>query len=188
MDDLFAFVASVFSADLLLRAPSEIVGPLRIPDRSKEFLVTLGLPRAMDFVGGITLRFDLLDHLPTLRQLFPGHAGRIDPGWDDCRFLALAPNEYDAGLVLNQADGGSIWSVTLDSTRSDFVNSSVEQFAWFIARWTKWATTPPEGKSRELLHREIDKMEQEMQSTDPRAMADDAIYWPAVIEDARLYT
>jgi hypothetical protein len=188
MDELSHFVRSTFSSDRLVRAAPEVVVPLRIPDRSKQFLVTVGLPRAIDFVGGITLRFDLLDRLPNLRQLFPEHADRIDPGWDDCRFLALAPNEYDAGFVLNQADGGSIWSVTLDSTRSDFVNTSVEQFAWFIARWTKWATSSPAGKSRELLYREIDKMEQEMQSTDPRAMADEGIYWPAIIEDARLYT
>jgi hypothetical protein len=143
MDDLSHFVRSTFSSDRLVRAAPEVVVPLRIPDRSKQFLVTVGLPRAIDFVGGITLRFDLLDRLPTLRQLFPEHADRIDPGWDDCRFLALAPNEYDAGFVLNQADGGSIWSVTLDSTRSDFVNTSVEQFAWFIARWTKWASSSP---------------------------------------------
>src|SRR5687767_10125581 len=100
MDEIFSFVRSVFDGDLLVVAPPELVVPLRIPERSKRYLLDVGLPREIDFVGGSTLRFNLLHRLPTLRELLPKHASKIDPGWDDCRFLALG--EYDGGFVLNQ--------------------------------------------------------------------------------------
>ena len=184
MDEIFSFVRGVFSGDLLVVALPELVAPLRIPERSKRYLLDVGLPREIDFVGGSTLRFNLLHRLPTLRELLPEHASKIDPGWDDCRFLAL--DEYDAGYVLNQADGGSVWSVALDSPNSSFVNSSVELFGWFIAQYMRVRSGAASGEDDAT--RVIDHWEQKMLAMDPRAMSDDAEYWPVIVEDARLYS
>jgi hypothetical protein len=185
MDDPFDFVRTVFGPDRLQVAPPELVAPLRIPDRSKQYLLTVGLPRVADFFGGTILRFNLLHRLPTLRQLLPEHAARIDPGWDDCRFLGLDEDD-GTGYVLNEADGGSVWSVALDSTVSDFVNSSVEQFGWFVAAYTRFRTIPRAGRAD--APGALDKMEQEMRTMDSRAVGEDTVFWPAILLDACFFS
>jgi hypothetical protein len=182
MEDVFEFVRGVFGSDQLQVAPPNLVTPLRVPDRSKQFLITVGLPRRINFAGG-ELAFNLLDRLPVLRDLFPECAGRIDPGWDDCRFLSF---EYGAGYVLNQGDGGSIWRVLEDSADSEFVNSSVEMFGWFLAEYTRvgMRSYPKAGDGAVEA---LDQMEQGMRAMDSRAMTDEAAFWPVVIEDTQFY-
>jgi hypothetical protein len=185
MDDGFDFVRTVFGPDGLEVAPRELVAPLRIPDRSKQYLLDVGLPREIPFFNGTVLRFNLLHRLPTLRQLLPEHAAQIDPGWDACRFLGL-DDDGGTGYVLNEADGGSIWSVTIDSTRSDFVNSSVEQFGWFIAAYGGFGTAPSAGGADAVTA--IEELERRMRAMDPLAVGRDAVFWPAILDDARFFS
>jgi hypothetical protein len=185
MDDPFDFVRTVFGPDRLQVAPPELVAPMRIPDRSKQYLLGVGLPRETPFVGGTVLRFNLLHRLPTLRELLPEHATRIDPGWDDCRFLGLDGDD-GTGYLLNEADGGSIWSVALDSTHSDFVNSSVEQFGWFIAAYIRFHTAPSAGGAVAVTG--VEELERSMLAMDPRAIGNDAAFWPAILDDTRFFS
>jgi len=183
MDESSHFVRTVFGRDRLRVAPPELVAPLRIPDRSKQYLIDVGLPDGADFVGGTVLRFNLLDRLPTLRQLLPEHAARIDPGWDNCRFLAV--NEDDgAGYLLNEVDGGSVWSVALNSNCSEFVNSSVEQFGWFLAAYTRLGTAPLPG----TISAAVEELEGRMRAIDSPAVGGDASFWPAILDDARFFS
>jgi hypothetical protein len=184
MGDAFDVVRTVFLPDQLHVAPPELVAPLRIPDRSKQYLLDVGLPRETPFFNGPPLRFNLLHRLPTLRQLLPEHAARIDPGWDACRFLGLDEDD-GTGYVLNEADGGSIWSVALDSPHTDFVNTSVEQFGWFIAAYTRFGAAPSAGGPSTVTA--VEELERQMRAMDPRAV-DDAAFWPAILDDARFFS
>jgi hypothetical protein len=182
MDEIAQFLRTVFTPGELVVAPAHLVAALRIPDRSKEFLINVGLPRSIDIASG-TIEFNRLETLPTLGELLPAYAARIDPGWEDCRFLAA---EEDAtGYVINQSDNGSIWAVDSDWIKSEFINSSVELFGWFLAAYAQLGRSPASSRAGFLAA--LKKMEHQMEVMDSRATTGESIFWPSIIEDGEIY-
>ena len=179
MDEAFDFVRGVFGPDQLQVVAAELVAPLRISERSKQFLLTVGLPREAT-IYGVNLGFNLLNRLPTLRQLLPEHADRLDPAWDECPFLSMA---YGCGFYLNQPDGGEIWTAAMDSADTEFVNSSVEMLGWFLAAYRRLELDydPHAPRLAAVL-----AVEGRTRAMDPPAMAGDAPYWPVIMEDLKL--
>jgi len=181
MDEIFSFVRHIFREEDLQRSPSQVVRPLRISDRSKAFLLTVGLPRWIPFGGG-ELEFTLMDRLPVLNDLLPKDDYVIKPGWEDYRFMSF---QYDGGYALNEGDGGQVWGLSVDRGRNEFLNSSVELLGWFAAEWIRVGSAYPDGG--DAFIKELRAMQKRMEEIDPPAINDELAVWPYVIEDAELF-
>jgi hypothetical protein len=172
-DEPFQLVRKVFGDGRLVVAPAHLVEPLSLPARSKLYLTTVGFPRKEEAFG---LEFNLLDRLPTLRQLLPESADRIDPAWDACPFLSL---QYDAGFYVSQIDGGEVWQASLDERESLYVNSAVEFLGACLAVCNEPTTRPLENDRDRLAS--IEQLEERMRRLDPPAMEDVANFWPTLL-------
>lgn len=182
MDDaLFDYVRRAFGPGRLVIAPAERVEPLSIPERSRQFLLRVGLPTGPLSFGN---ELNTAGHLPTLAELYPDRRNTLDGSWEKARFLS---HVNDTGIYLDAEDNGTIWEVDLlgrgDAT---FVNSSVEQFGYFLAVLNRsdpaWENAPPAAR-REMLA----AMRRELREADPAALAGADCYWAFALEDASYY-
>jgi hypothetical protein len=170
-DDL---VVQVFS-DERCRSPVSVAVSCRISERSKNYLVGVGLPRE-PYLG---IYFNMLDQLPFLAEKL---GSRRDPkSWTGS--LRCLSFESDAAVCFDEDDNGSVWDIApLISRRRDFMNSSIEQLGWFLARYVLYGRTPraPTETEGERL-RIVQEVERDMRNVDPRAMEDLYRFWPTVI-------
>ena len=69
MDDaLFEYVKRIFGPGRLVTAPARRVEPLSIPQRSKQFLLRVGLPTGRLSFGN---ELNTAGRLPTLAEMYP---------------------------------------------------------------------------------------------------------------------
>jgi hypothetical protein len=132
-----------------------------IPESSKEFLVTMGLPVS----PGLGLSFDgrrgvpVLGTVPTLRQL------SVD---------------YEVPICLDEGLSGAVVAIESEwSTR--FVNGSVERFAECLGFYAEYARAVDDASAGAL----VDEAERRARAADPAAFEDVEHWWPVIIEQMR---
>ena len=182
MDDpIFQFVTRVFGPGSRVAPTRERVEPLKIPERSKRFLLEVGLPTGEVAFG---IHLNAAATLPTLGELYPDRRPTLDRSWDAARFLSHA---YDTGVYLDEDDAGTVWNIDLTGGgNATFVNSSVEQFGYFLAVLNQpapgWEDSPPEARRKMLA-----LLRDELGRADAAALAVDDCYWAFALEDASYY-
>jgi hypothetical protein len=179
--DLFDLVRGTFGDGNLLRAPREIVMPLRLPPLSKEYLIQVGLP-GNDVPPGIN--FNLADRLPKLGELYPAYGASLHPSWEHARLLRL---KDDVGVYFDEDDGGTVWELdVVPSLDSRFINDGVELLGYFLAEFNCLSETPvkrsPDDSREAFVH-----MRERMRAADAKAFADADYFWPLVLEDEELF-
>jgi len=134
-----------------------------IPERSKQFLVEVGLPKNEDW----TLKFDLpppgfvqLANNPTWWQI----------GWDD-----------PVPICLDEVSGGAVIADASDGALPMFVNSSVEQFGMCLGLYERYRRATRDVAEDARLTA-VARLESEVQRVDPEAVTSNANYWPLIIE------
>ena len=161
-------------------APPELVAPLKIPERSKRYLLTVGLP-THDVDPGLV--FNTVARLPTLRELYPDPRYQLHESWGNARFLGYRD---DVGVYFNEQDGGTVWQIGLPDGSAAFLNSSVEQLGYFAA-----AVNEPvpelDRTSPDQCRQALSELREVLRQADPDAFAEDDNFWPLVLEDAYFY-
>jgi SUKH-4 immunity protein len=179
--DLFDSVRRALGDSGLLRAPQGIVAPLRLPEKSKEYLTRVGLP-GNEVAPGID--FNLVERLPKLGELYPDQRAAFHASWEYARFLRL---KHDVGVYFDEDDGGTVWELdVVPGLDSRFVNTAVELLGYFLAEYNLWSNEPVTQSSDDAREALI-AMRTRMLEADPRAFADPDHFWSLVLEDAELY-
>ena len=182
MDDpVFEYVRSAFAPGTLVVPPRERVEPLAIPERSKRYLLEVGLPAGPLPFGN---KLNTVSTLPTLAELYPERRDTLDRSWEKARFLS---HVNDTGIYLDEGDAGTVWQIDLlGGGNATFGNSSVEQFGHFLAILNRpdpaWEKSPPELRRQMLA-----AVRGELRRADPAALAGDNCYWAFALEDASYY-
>lgn len=178
MSNEWGRMVGVFGRENLWRLSPQPAAGLQIPQRSREFLAGVGLPTT----GVLLLSFDLAgDALPTLAE-YGQQRGRWVDGGQTKRRLG---SDYRLEICLDESRGGCVVAVDLEGKIPEqFVNSSVEAFAEFLALY--------EGDYGGLQHASDRKceatageIEQKMRAIDPAALSDPHNWWAGVLEQMK---
>jgi hypothetical protein len=175
---LFDFVRAALRPYELATAPREVVEALSLSERSKRFLLEVGLPRRETVPG---FEFDLVHLLPMPADYVDPTKYRFDESWAEVRLVA---DHFGVLTYIDTADAGAVWYVAPDKPRETcFVNSSVEQLGLVLATFLSSLASASDAKrsSRnwwaELEHR--------LTSVDPEAMESWG-FWPLIVDDQRM--
>ena len=150
----------------LKRWPKTVISDLPLSAASKVFLMEVGLPTPGRWIGSFDLRWD--------------DALSLDPTRPGRRLLCTNHGSRTIWIDLTR-DGLVIWEGPEDEC---VVNSSVERFGMSLIEYDRFrAKTPPyENLS---FPQALLRLQNNLTTIDPSAMASDVNYWPGNLADMR---
>jgi len=179
MWDPFEQTVKTFGQNNLIRANPKAVRKLKIPKRSKKFLIEIGLPKEKILL----CEFDLnLDEFPTIQEYAQKNNRSIQC---DRLFRRIG---YDGGThicISEENESGEIFVVDLKGELpTAFVNSNIETFAGFLALYVEACRNYGEVTESEMIDgaHEFDK---KLRDLDPPAFRDEETWWSCITEQLK---
>lgn len=179
MWDPFEQMLSTFGKETLVRARVEAVKDLKIPDRSKKFLVEIGLPKERVLL----CEFDLdAPKIPTIEEYAREH-GTIFTCVNRLRRIG-----WDGGMQIclnEEANAGDVITIDIKGKfERRFVNSSVELFGGFLALYVDEYCKYSNASDAELDHRAYET-DIKLRSLDPPAFTSPDNWWACVTQQMK---
>jgi hypothetical protein len=164
IQDAMTDLLNIFHGANLYRWSAASLDDVKISQASKEFLMSVGLPKNSDW----TLRFGSNDgtlarHLarPTLRVI----------GHDD-----------DVTICLDELANGRV--IAVEPKRTRFINSSVVQFGSCLALYQSYRLTV-RGMDDDGALTLIEEIERKIRTVDNSAFNDIENWWPVIVEHTK---
>jgi hypothetical protein len=170
-------IVDFWGTELLFRAHQQDVQPLAIPERSKAYLIEVGVPIKLDAASqalGINL-----GPSDAVHYLAPVVQGRSEGSAHHCRLLG---HSFEARICLREPDGVVV--LIEDDGTATFLNSSIEQFVAFLCVYEK-STGQGAGLTRNDFAGLVSQLMNEYRSIDPAVFQDPNSWWAVVLEDMR---
>jgi len=178
--DSFEQTLSIFGKEGLSRAGSEAVNILRIPEQSKLFITTVGLPRQPVLLCEFNLE---VPNFPTLYHF----ASQVRKEKEDFyKFLRRIGTDGHAQICLSEDNGcGNVFAYDLNKILPiRFINSSIELFGGFLALYVGQYCKYSDRSDDELNARAC-ALESRMSELDPPAFDDEKNWWALVTEQMK---
>lgn len=167
---------AVWGKEQIQRATPESVAHLNIPTPSKDFLITVGLPRMVMQV----IRFELeRNPFTTLTEHARKRKLPAPERSDPLRVLGLGIDAPD--LCIDEGAGGRIVEIDLEGrVPTRLVNSGVEQLGAFLIAFGR--SRVREEMSEEDNAQYVRRMKADLLKQDPQALSSPDHWWPQVLE------
>jgi len=160
-------------------APHSSMVELRIPESSKTFLTTIGLPRE----AVLLCRFELeLNKLPTLREYAEQRGRSISSG----EMLRRIGTDGRLQICISEENSsGNVIAVDLDEKHiTKMVNTSVELLGGFLALYVEYCKSF-HGSSDNEMDEGARKMESFMRDHDSTALNSPDSWWSLITEQMK---
>jgi hypothetical protein len=176
-DELCTLVLREFEAEGLQRAPMQAVADIGIQERSKRFMLDVGLPSRRILELSLCLN---RGHLPFLSSV-TSPVGNLEP-YAQARCIG---KDTDSVICIDESTGGTI--ILIDLTGHDqvrFVNSRVEFFGAGLALYHEYCRIGPT-----VAEQDIDKyllsIEYRLRDIDAAALASPDTWWALIVEQMK---
>jgi hypothetical protein len=162
-------IVNFWGADNLKRWAETNLHNVKIPESSKRFLVTVGLPYKQKWHFRLDAEADELPSLPKKKNLrricFYGHS---------------------ACICLDEKLGGSVvWVSTPDASGESLVNTDVERFGRFLVlfgEYVRKGATISKKDFMDYVETVVPTIQDKMRKIDPKALEDEEGFWSVIIE------
>lgn len=184
-------IINFWGAHNLSRAQPELLESINISDKSKQFLIEVGLPRELDLFYKINFyleddvlpRLDIKNYLPP--KLYYKYQAIKQP-----IIIGSEDNIYDSICIfeLDEYVGGYVYSVGIDKEMINgiyFMNSSVEQLAEFFYLYQNYhlkAERENKLNDEEKYYHLTEELAYEMYKVDARVFESEDNWWRLILE------
>lgn len=173
----FELTEGVFGRNGLVRASNECVASLLIPEKSKEFLVKVGVPKE----NILLCEFDL-SSFPFLKKHAENKGITVE---EDLPYKVIGNDGYMQICLSEQSKMGEVIAYDLNGELPiRYINCNIETFIAFLALYVKDYCKYNDQKD-DVLDEYAEKLEAKMKVVDPKAFSNPDNWWFLVTQQMK---